>query len=105
MSAPHLELKEVEFLSLGFMTNNAIHALERVVMGSQVSESDTRALKKMSMFLDDISSGAEFITSGNVPAGFNASRSLQAFNYAMGPTETLKKLVKNEDVRTFFADI
>lgn len=105
MSAPRLELKEVEFLSLGFTINGAINALEKCINGADLSKKDVKSLEEAASFLKDIASGANFITSGKVPAGFNASRSLAAFNYAMGPTEALKGLIKDDDVAKFFGNI
>lgn len=105
MSAPHLELKEVEFLSLGFMTNGAVNALEKILNGEDLSGKEIKSLRKAAAFLGDIASGAQFIASGKVPVGFNASRSLEALNYAMGPKESLKKLLKDDDVAKFFKDL
>lgn len=105
MSAPHLELKEVEFLSLGFTTNGAINALEKFLKGVEFSDKDLKSLKDAAEFLADVESGANFISLGKVSGGFNASRSLEAFNYAMGPTDELKALLKDDNVAKFFEDI
>ncbi len=105
MSAPHLELKEAEYLSLGFMANSAGSTLKMLLAGEDLSDKELESLKKASIFLNDIASGADFIATGQLSATFNPSRSLEALNYAMGPTEALKKVMKDDNVAKFFSDV
>ncbi|MBT3010967.1 MAG: hypothetical protein KME41_04505 [Candidatus Thiodiazotropha sp. (ex Lucina pensylvanica)] len=105
MSAPHLELKETEYLSLGFMANSAETTLKTLLAGKQPSDEEIKSLKKATSFLNDIASGADFITTGQLSANFNPSRSLEALNFAMGPIDALKKVMKDDDVATFFRGI
>lgn len=106
MSAPNLELKQTDHLALGFMANGAGNALESYLGGAtELPEYEAESLRDAAVFLCDVASGADFLASGRTAKGFNASRSLEAFDYAMGPLEALRGMLEDNNVAGFFREM
>lgn len=97
MSAPSHRIRQAEHISYGFLAVNSIEALERLLGGDAMRDTDTKALQKASEFITDIADGAELVTKGSYP-GHNSTASMKALDVAIGPLEQLQDLAQDKKV-------
>jgi hypothetical protein len=105
MSAPNLKSKETEYLSLGFMANGAYTALDALLAGKPIVEYQSQSLKDAAAFMEEVSSAAEFITGGRLRRGVDASQAVGALRFALGPRESLRQMMADDNFAGFFSEI
>jgi hypothetical protein len=94
MSAPKRAMRDARDIANGFLAAKAAVALRNASSG-QLSADDRAALSRAADLLDQIVTGTQR-TKGEVVHGVRPSRSIAALNLALGPIDTLKKLVKTD---------
>jgi hypothetical protein len=94
MSARNRSLRHADDIGNGFLATKTTIAL-RNALGGQLSGDDRVILERAAELLDEIATGAQR-TKGTVVEGVRPSRSIAALHVALGPIDTLKRLVKND---------
>jgi hypothetical protein len=94
MSARNRSMRHADDIGNGFLATKTSIAL-RNALGGRLSEDDRVILGRAAELLDEIATGAQR-TKGTVVEGVRPSRSIAALHVALGPIDTLKRLVKND---------
>ena len=105
MSGPLLDEKKAEYINFSFLAVLASRAITAILDATPPGPEELQALPKAERFLRDISSGAAFVTTGNHVQGFDAVRSVNALDFAMGPMETLEQLLVDKDIASYFGEV
>lgn len=88
MSAPRSEMRDAEYLGLGFLAVTSSELLKRLVARAELTDDERHTLRRAAAFLKDVSSGAKLVASGT-----NASASesdLRKFSYAVEPLRSIQ---------------
>jgi hypothetical protein len=101
MSAPLNLLRNAEEIGVGFLSSKASSALEKVLTDEEITHEERSALKEAARFLRETSQGAS-IASGSIIQGVSPSRSIAAFDLALGPIDTLKVISQQDALGDFF---
>jgi hypothetical protein len=105
MSAPDVELKKAENIALRFMANGTYTALDALREGKPIAEYQSEALKDAAGFLERASSAADFISADKWRKEFNPYSDLGTLRCALGPMDSLKNLMTNNDISEFFGKL
>ena len=105
MSAPAKFQQDAEIIKLGFLADRTKATLQKLLDNAPLDQGDIEILEKASEFLDEISDGAEIVTSGTVHNA-NANQSLVAVDFAIRLLEALPNLVAdNEELSACFTKL
>ena len=96
MSFPKQVLREAEELSVSFLSAQTVSALKNALQKQALSGSERHTLDDAATFLEQIAAGAEIASASTVRAGSSPSRSIAAFDMALGPIGALKSLVRED---------
>lgn len=104
MSAPAFETRAADYIGQSFLAIKAKKAINVFLKGEALSESEKEVLFKAHKFLKEIASGASLVATGE-SKGFKPMESMAALNYAMDPIESLRDLLGDRDIATFFNEM
>lgn len=96
MSAPKVGMREANEVSYGFLAERTSIALLQALNARSLSEDDLAILQRASSFLNEIADGALNTATGSFAEGVRPSTSIAALEVALGPLESLKQLVRND---------
>lgn len=94
MSARNRSMRHADDIGNGFLATKTSIALKNA-LGGRLSADDRIILGRAAELLDEIAMGAQR-TKGTIVEGVRPSRSIAALHVALGPIDTLKRLVKND---------
>lgn len=104
MSAPAADFRNANFLSYGFLAARAEKAARLLQAGETLSTSDSEALQAATDFMNKVSSGATYLTSGAFQTN-DLVGALDALNLAIDPIQTLSDSIKGNEVGKLFAEV
>lgn len=105
MSAPNVGLKRSEYINFSLLAVRTSNALKAVLDGKQLPEDDRAVLSRAASFLEEVSTGADFVAHGRFQAGFSPTRSVTSLHQAMEPIKRLRRHMKDNDVASFFEQL
>ena len=96
MSAPKLAMRDVNEISQGFLAERAALVLDQALKNKTLTADDLAVLRRAAAFLNEIADGGLNTATGQFTEGVRPSASIAALEVALGPLETLKQLVRND---------
>ena len=100
MSTPGQEIRDAEYLGLGYLAITSAELLERVLSGQPMDLDDAHNLTRARQFLVDAASGAKLVASG-VPSNVSPVETVRKFSYAVEPFRQVQHGVPPPDVGPF----
>lgn len=106
MSAPKQLLKNADEIRVGFLSARTSAVLANVLAQNNLAETDKPTLQEAEAFLTEIAEGANIATTSTFRQGVSPSRSIAAFDLALGPIQALKMLVgRDSKLDSFFESL
>jgi len=104
MRSTGIDPNELDLLSLGFMVNGAKNGLTSLLLGQKVLiPYEQGSLRGAAEFLTEVASGADFIENDHMREGFSSMHALTALRYALGPRDSVRKLIGGADIVAYFS--
>ena len=106
MSAPKQLLKNVDEISIGFLSAKTSTALGHALQDTALTASDREALDDAAVLLERIADGASIAATGVARQGVSPTGSMAAFDMVLGPLEALSEIAnEGDELDSYFSSL